>query len=330
MNSKRRVLVAVKDADATSQPMIDKAAQVAGLLGAPLELFHAISTSSWQSPMPRAHQALIAVHREARDARAASLERLARRARKQGIDVRVQVTWDESAPDAIARRAARLHAGLIVAGCHEGRGQPWQVGLAEWELLRQSPCPVLLFKSSRRWREPVILAAVDPAHAHAKPARLDTAIVAQAKLLARLSKGTFELVHANFPAAFALLTGEPALDNLSIARAYQAQKDRSRRTFERFARQAGVPPVRRHLLDTEPSFAIPHVARKIGADLVVMGAVSRSGIKRALIGNTAERVLNALPCDVLVVTSPVRTALPAWRWRVTRAALAMQAALPIR
>ena len=32
-----------------------------------------------------------------------------------------------------------------------------------------------------------------------------------------------------------------------------------------------------------------------------MGAVSRSGIKRALIGNTAERVLSELTCDVLVV-----------------------------
>jgi universal stress protein E len=39
----------------------------------------------------------------------------------------------------------------------------------------------------------------------------------------------------------------------------------------------------------------------VGADLVVMGAVSRSGLKRVFIGNTAERVLNDLPCDVLVV-----------------------------
>jgi hypothetical protein len=32
-----------------------------------------------------------------------------------------------------------------------------------------------------------------------------------------------------------------------------------------------------------------------------MGAVSRSGLKRVFIGNTAERVLNQLRCDVLVV-----------------------------
>ena len=32
-----------------------------------------------------------------------------------------------------------------------------------------------------------------------------------------------------------------------------------------------------------------------------MGAVSRSGLKRLVIGNVAEQVLDALPCDVLVL-----------------------------
>ena len=32
-----------------------------------------------------------------------------------------------------------------------------------------------------------------------------------------------------------------------------------------------------------------------------MGAVSRSGLQRVVIGNTAERILGDLPCDVLVV-----------------------------
>jgi hypothetical protein len=32
-----------------------------------------------------------------------------------------------------------------------------------------------------------------------------------------------------------------------------------------------------------------------------MGAVSRSGLRRIVIGNTAERILGDLSCDVLVV-----------------------------
>ena len=55
------------------------------------------------------------------------------------------------------------------------------------------------------------------------------------------------------------------------------------------------------MIDRDPVSGISAIARKVSADLVVMGAVSRSGLKRLFIGNTAERVLNMLPCDVLVV-----------------------------
>jgi universal stress protein E len=34
---------------------------------------------------------------------------------------------------------------------------------------------------------------------------------------------------------------------------------------------------------------------------VVMGAISRSGLKRLVVGNIAEQVLDALSCDVLVL-----------------------------
>jgi universal stress protein E len=57
----------------------------------------------------------------------------------------------------------------------------------------------------------------------------------------------------------------------------------------------------RHLVGEHPSHAIPRLARKIGSDIVVMGAVSRSGLKRLLIGNTAEQIVGDLACDVLVV-----------------------------
>jgi universal stress protein E len=33
----------------------------------------------------------------------------------------------------------------------------------------------------------------------------------------------------------------------------------------------------------------------------VMGAISRSGLKRVFIGNTAEQLLDRLPCDLLIV-----------------------------
>ena len=42
-------------------------------------------------------------------------------------------------------------------------------------------------------------------------------------------------------------------------------------------------------------------AQTHGASLMVMGALARGGIARRYIGNTAARVLDHLPCDILVV-----------------------------
>jgi universal stress protein E len=40
---------------------------------------------------------------------------------------------------------------------------------------------------------------------------------------------------------------------------------------------------------------------RLRADVVVMGAVSRSGLERLFIGSTAEEVLDRVPCDLLIV-----------------------------
>jgi universal stress protein E len=58
------------------------------------------------------------------------------------------------------------------------------------------------------------------------------------------------------------------------------------------------------LIGKRPIEAISEVARDIASAMVVMGAISRSGLKRVFIGNTAERILDAIGCDVLVVKAP--------------------------
>jgi universal stress protein E len=71
----------------------------------------------------------------------------------------------------------------------------------------------------------------------------------------------------------------------------------------RAARLGKLPPNRIHLVARHPVDAIPALAAEHGFDIVVMG-LARSGVKGFLIGNTAERVLDALPCDLLIVKPP--------------------------
>ena len=67
-----------------------------------------------------------------------------------------------------------------------------------------------------------------------------------------------------------------------------------------------------HLAEGEPSRELVRLVRRFRAQLVVMGAVSRTGLKRLFIGNTAEKIIDALDCDVCIVKPPgFRTSVPA-------------------
>jgi universal stress protein E len=53
-----------------------------------------------------------------------------------------------------------------------------------------------------------------------------------------------------------------------------------------------------------PLEVLPRLAGALQADIVAMGAISRSALRRVLIGSTAEDVLDRLPCDALIIKPP--------------------------
>ena len=63
----------------------------------------------------------------------------------------------------------------------------------------------------------------------------------------------------------------------------------------------GVGQVHAKLHGGHPVGTIVDFARRSKADLIIMGSHGRGGVKRALIGSVAERVVRHAPCPVLVV-----------------------------
>lgn len=297
----RKILLAIKNPDRRRHAAVDKAIRLARTLGASIEFYHAISEPVFLEIQPLTGNSVAEIRREALALRQKRLDSYIDRARRVGVESTATVEWDFPPHEAIVRRAVRCRADLIIAECHEGARHQWLMRLTDWELLRASPVPVLLLKSSRAWRRNTVLAAVDPSHSHAKPSRLDSLIVEKGNQLAKALKGTLHLMHAAYPSVFGLTMVDPAIDGTTLAAVYEQQKEKARADFVEFAGNAKVPRKKCHLIDRDPATGIAAVARKVGADVVVMGAVSRSGIKRLLIGNTAERVLGSIPCDVLVV-----------------------------
>lgn len=298
----RRILVAIKDPSVRAIPAVEKGIQLARQFGASLELFHAIATHVYTSF--GLEDAELAEFRRARLERSQSqLEAIAARARKEGVKARAVAEWDYPPHEAIVRQAQRMKADLIVAECHAGkRVAPLLLRLTDWELLRLSPVPVLLVKSRKAYSRPTLLAAVDPTHANAKPARLDEEILAAATAFRQALRGSLHVAHAFFPIPDDVTPTE-LLNEDATQRIEERARTKARARLDATLKRAELRLSRshRHLLNQHPVNSIPQLARKVRSDIVVMGAISRTGIKRFLIGNTAERIIDDLACDVLVV-----------------------------
>ncbi len=294
----RRILVAVKDPAAKSLPAVRKAAQLAKVLGAHLELFHGISSPLYTDAFSIT-ESLGGIAERARSECLRKLERLATRLRAGDIKVSVSAEWDYPIYEAIVRRAVQFKADLVVASRTIGRHiAPSLLQLTDWELLRLCPMPVLLVKTGGEYKRPVVLAAIDPSHTFSKPEQLDNEILAAGSAIANALRGELHALHAYIPvSAFPYeAVAADTVDRLQRQAAAEAQ-----RHLNRALSKSKITNKFRHLVGRHPTDAIGQVSHEIRSDIVVMGAVSRSGIKRLIIGNTAENVLDYLPCDLLIV-----------------------------
>ena len=303
-----RILLAVRDIDELKPALLRKVAALARSARTRLEVYHAIAESVLLVPprIGRADFNYKSVLATSITRSMAGLERKVAKAKLKGVVVRCHVDWDYPAFEAILRRAAATKADLVVVVVH--RHLPTaRVFLrnVDWELIRSCPVPLLLVKSTRPYRRPSVLVAVDPMHAADKPARLDRLLLGAGSRMAAALRGNVQMVHSWQPLSVAIppMPGMPG--PLWVPPDAEDQHSKTiEKAFMRLARAAAVPPNRRHLLMGSVADAFASAVRRSRAQIMVMGALSRRGVARLLIGNTAERMLDQLPCDVLVVKPP--------------------------
>jgi universal stress protein E len=284
------ILVAIKDPRAQSHPSVAKAAAIAAALDAQLQLFHAIDDPLCADLQKETGRQL--------------LEVIAAPLRRDGLSVTTAVEWDFPLHEAIIRGAANFDASLIVVADHATvHHLPWLLRYTDWELLRASPVPVLLVKSPRPYRRPTILAALDPTRGFTKPAALDNEILRFSATLADALHGAAHAVHGYAPVppnvTEAVLSNAAELEKTLAATEAQVIYALRKATVP-----LGISRDRLHVVGRHPADAVEEVAAELGTQIVALGSVSRSGVDRLLIGNTAEALIDRLKCDILVVKPP--------------------------
>jgi universal stress protein E len=232
------------------------------------------------------------------------VESYATKLRDNGIDVTTSVLRQRPLDDGILAIAMSVKAKIIVKAIRfHSLAERGILVDTDWQLMRTSAYPLWFVKADQMPENPAIVAAVDPSNAHDKPAALDREIVQTANAVARAIDGDVHLLHTYERLAgigkAANRTFKPV--KLPIDEIDARISKEHRKALDALAADCGVDAEHTHQLPGSTHDILPAFARSQNAGLVVMGALARWGVKRMLIGSTAERVIDHLPCDVLIV-----------------------------
>lgn len=272
------IVAVVTDPFAKRQDAATKAAEIARRCSSRLTL---LNTFMIPQPVPEVplgdYRQIIAA---AISGRQKQLRALAARLRRPGMTIKSVVEWDYPAHDAIVRHVLRCKPDLLVTESHRhGRIARWLLSNTDWELMRHCPCALWFVRSDSIPARPKVLVAVDPLHSHDKPARLDDRLLAAAQMLAEATDGSVEIAHAHERPV------EPTLN----------------RAIDRLGVRHAIASSACHIVPGNAVDVLPALAKRRRAHVLVMGAVSRRLPNRAVIGNTAEKVIDHVQCDVFVV-----------------------------
>ncbi len=218
-----------------------------------------------------------------------SMEKLVTRLGQEGYEISCDVGWAHPRYELIVKMAQEFKADLLIQHCRAyGVVKHLYLTHDSWELVRHCPIPLLLVKDEDWPVNPMLMAAVDPVHSHHKPLQLDAQIITAAKTLADITGGDCHIVHAY---------AESARPFAPVGKV----KEEHEAAFNELMSEHAIDKAHQHFIDESPVDALQHYGDKIDSDLVVMGAISRSRIHEALVGSTAENVLDYLKTDILVI-----------------------------
>jgi nucleotide-binding universal stress UspA family protein len=190
----------------------------------------------------------------------------------------------------------------------------------DMHLLRKCPCPVWLIKSGAPKAFRRILAAVDvgdgyPEREMESRQALNRQILEMASSLALADFAELHIVHTWDAIGEGILRQGVFISapeneiNAYVEKTRRHHADCLNSLLAEVARGTVKDALdylepESHLVKGPARREIPALASRIGADLVVMGTVVRTGVSGFIMGNTAETILGQIDCSVLAIKPP--------------------------
>ena len=150
-------------------------------------------------------------------------------------------------------------------------------------------------RARKRYR---VLAAVNPAETHRSAKNLDRTVLEMASSLARLYSGELDVAHVWQPAPKSGRVHRNVVAEWNNELFLAAEK-RLTTLLDSF--DFSDLSLRMHLPSGPTGLRLSEVADEVHSDVVVMGTLSRTGLRGLIMGNTCETVLQHIDASILAV-----------------------------
>ena len=216
-----------------------------------------------------------------------------------GIDISYETLWSPHPYHDIADLCERETFDLLIktANKHGSFEGIFHTPL-DWHLLRECPCPVLLV-SEEKWPEgSSIITAIDANTDDEAHRNLNGLLLETANYFGELLNNNIFVANACPPL--------PVLIDLEYTtidpnRYYRDMHEVAQNNTLDIIAPSNLDESNIKIVNGQPEDVIPDLADELNSRLIILGTVSRTGIKGYIMGNTAEQLLHNLHCDVLAL-----------------------------
>lgn len=262
-------LFVVYDPTRDEQPALERAAIIAEETSAKMHVFACIFLDTTKCEDQSAEvKRLIAEQQRVLDEAVSPLA-------SRGITVSTEVEWDKDWYQAVVRASTKSTVDMVLKSSYKHSSSKRLLNkTSDWTLIRECLCPVLLVKGRKPREVPRVLAAIDINAKRTSYERLNQRVISVAKEILDRQRMDVHVVNAFMD--FKAVPDRQALIGIS-----------------------GVESKKIHIKQGEPEKVIVAQAKKLDVSLIVVGNSARSGLSAAVHGNTVEKMLDKLRCDVL-------------------------------
>lgn len=218
---------------------------------------------------------------------------------EENIEISSEFTEDHHLAEAIIKQAEEFKPDLVLKSTHHHTAiERSIITNTDWRLIRKCPLPLLFVKPDAWQEDGRVVTAVDPLHTKSAQSRLDQVLVSTTEFIAKQLKQKPSVFHSYYPFVSTMFPmGGETQEHLDRIRDQHKEKLDELLSGHDFAEEDIK------LSEGELVPMLIKYLKSVNANILVIGALSRNILERAIVGNTAEKILEDCPCDILVLKS---------------------------